>query len=686
VLARLKNAEAAPSGELENYLDYFVTERSQYNRTWRLSAGYARIANPDTVVGFDERRGLEARNSMLRRIAEVHYEVGEIPALPRMLSFLRVSAGVSQSKFGRLLGYSQTDITQFERGSRTPNETTINAYQAALGFDDRIKSILVSKIPEARAFASHVSPFSDLFTELVEHYGGDDAFCEKTGLRGYISDGPLAKLKNAEAAPSEELGHYLDYFLPQSIAENRTWRLSAHHARAINPDNIAGFDEGRCLEARNSILRHIAEARYAAGEIPALPRMLRLLRVSAGLTQPDLRRLLRDGQNLTECFEQGSATPSEKTITAYQAALRFDDTIKSALLSKIPEARVFASQTPPFPGLVSRIVGDRSNQQFLRDSRLEGIVTPAGVEKWKNGEAVPSTNLGYYLAYFASETGVKLDVYRRSLDNARVSVTEVVDLLDHQTFREIRYATLKDLAEMEGPTALPKMLRFVRVAHNQSLLEFAAKLGMDFRNLKRLETQTLILPSAETLQRIRQEARLTPDQDFLLRHTAIDLYLSRSSERGKPGPYILQIPLLLGHDPDVILVQDISSGTRQGHQTLQQRDNAKLLQLIEARILRKFKTRGTVFERLVVSKRSVTQPELWQALGHPDSTIPVKRLSEPSGFNDEPRDAQTGARQQAYADTLLLRGLIREKLIKGELETESTSSLRPSARRPHRRL
>jgi hypothetical protein len=354
--------------------------------------------------------------------------------------------------------------------------------------------------------------------------------------------------------------------------------------------------------------------------------------------------------------------------------LGFDDGIKSILLSKIPEARAFASQALPLPDIVSRIIGDGSNEQFLGDRKLEGIVTPAGVEKWKAGEAVPSIKMGDYLAFDASEAGVKLDVYRKSLSNARVSVTEVADFLDDQAFRKIRYARLKNLAEMEGPTALPKMLRCVRLTQNQSLEEFASKLGMDFRNLDRLGGS--VLPSAKTLQRIRQAVRLTPEEDFLLRHTTVDLYLSRGSQRGRPGRYVLQLPLLLGHNPEIIVVQDISSGTRREEQTLEQRDNAKLLELIEDRILTRFKTSHTILQRLLVSQRRRSQPEIWRALGHPDSAIPVRKGSEPSGFSDEPRDAEADARQRAYASSFLLRALIHEELIQGELENESTSSLR----------
>jgi hypothetical protein len=48
--------------------------------------------------------------------AEVRYGSEEIPALPRMLRFLRECAGLAPSDVGRSLGYDEREIRHFEQG------------------------------------------------------------------------------------------------------------------------------------------------------------------------------------------------------------------------------------------------------------------------------------------------------------------------------------------------------------------------------------------------------------------------------------------------------------------------------------------------------------------------------------------------------------------------------------------
>lgn len=368
-------------------------------------------------------------------------------------------------------------------------------------------------------------------------------------------------------------------------------------ALASSPTSDTAVDDyQRCFElARDAWEEKKQKNSFSKSDSESLAKMLRYLRLSAGMTQKQMAEAVGVNEASIAVYERNAWPPPKHVLEQYKAYFFEPEDDGNALLDaahKVAEA--YVSTVKPFHIAFSQLVRLYGNPElFLEQTGLAGYITTNDVELLENGTP-PSEELAHYLSCFVPGSIMTIYSWNRS---AALSIVLHPDKdpigFAEGMFAEARSALLKHTAENSGINRpLANVLLKVRLCAGLTLEEMAARHKV--RPLQIVRWESGDVPADLTVfDRYKKITGLVDQDVMFIHHSALDVLLHNTSvHQPMRASTKNRVITLLGHDPSDKKIPDLCGDTPIENYTSRQMDNAELRALVRDGFLRGYEYEG----------------------------------------------------------------------------------------------
>ena len=402
-------------------------------------------------------------------------------------------------------------IHRYESAGLAPDDHTLRSIARTLALSRDSLEWFAAALPAAQAYASTVRPFSERLSALVEAYGGRAQFADAVGLSDRITEEQLNRMLGG-APPGERLGSYLNAF---TSARTRSdyWMAAVNHALLLGSEPQIELSPEEYTSAREERLRQIVSE--PVGNVPALARMMRFARESAGLTQGELAKIFSSTPVIIGFWEAGRSTPALSDLRRIHGGkpIRLSEAAVALLAAALPAGRanVHSLRHATFGEHLNRLIDEHGGgSEFLNEVGLSSHITPAQLDRLSAG-APPGKVLATYLSAFASLL-TRSDSWMTAARHALAAGSGAPIELSSDAYGAARESMLQrmesEVAAENGLSAFARMLRFARESIGLSRRDLAAIARVGEISISRWERGEAI-PALPSLRAVALRLRLS---------------------------------------------------------------------------------------------------------------------------------------------------------------------------------